>query len=95
MNPPAFQPLQRRGLLTLMASAPLWASGCAALADGRAAQPPQQAAAQQRGAPRAGPEKAGDVCHVVTVGAWGAQHRLRQPPSMDASSRVLEAPTLN
>ena len=38
MNPPAFQPLQRRGLLTLMASAPLWASGCAALADGRAAE---------------------------------------------------------
>ena len=35
MNPPAFQSLQRRGLLTLMASAPLWASGCAALAGGR------------------------------------------------------------
>ncbi len=38
MNHPALQPLQRRGLLTLMASAPLWASGCAALADGRAAE---------------------------------------------------------
>ena len=38
MNPPAFQPLQRRGLLTLMASAPLWASGCATLADGRSVE---------------------------------------------------------